>query len=304
MKADDFTPIPLADHAVIAASGPDARTFLQNQLTQDVHKCTPDQAVLTAWCTAQGRVLSTLILVQADPDEQAPLWLLLRRELADDVLTRLRRYVLRAKVTLALADVAVQGRAGDAGLALPLGVAHEGDGRVRVRTPGAPARHWVLGGPPDADAPTDGALDRWRAQDIQAGLPWIVAATQEKFTAQSLNLDLLDGLSFEKGCYPGQEVVARSHYRGTVKRRMAYIYGDAHAVLSAPPRAGDDIHDARRPDQPAGRIVNVASDGQRLHLLVEVHLADLATADYRLHDPAGPALQLGAQAVAITSAQA
>src|SRR5690606_20265238 len=108
-------------------------------------------------------------------------------------------------------------------------------------------------------------------------------------------LDLINGISFTKGCYPGQEVVARSHYRGTVKRRMAY--GTAQVATDAVESlTGQDVFDANgtHPDTPTGRIINAAQDGVTTHLLIEVKLADMTNAAYRLCEPNGPAVTLEA----------
>src|SRR5690606_761075 len=127
-------------------------------------------------------------------------------------------------------------------------------------------------------------------------LPWVQAATQDLFIPQTLNLDLLGGVNFSKGCYPGQEVVARSHYRGTVKRRMAHAVSEAYSGTEAAALAGVDTFDGKQPDAPCGRIVNAAMDTNgALHVLMEVQLADLETADFRLGSPTGPALQVRGQ---------
>lgn len=139
----------------------------------------------------------------------------------------------------------------------------------------------------------------WQAGDIAAGLPWIVAATQDVFIPQTLNLDLIDGVSFSKGCYPGQEVVARSHYRGTVKRRMAYGLASAPSTAAASELPGLDIYDAHHPDNPCGRVINAAGDGNtsasgKMHLLLEIQLSDLDSAAFRLGQADGPAIDLQA----------
>jgi folate-binding protein YgfZ len=126
-----------------------------------------------------------------------------------------------------------------------------------------------------------------------------VAATQDVFIPQTLNLDLIDGVSFTKGCYPGQEVVARSHYRGTVKRRMAY--GTVNETPSQPAASlpGIDIFDANKPNSPCGRVINSAQ-AQQIHLLLEIQLSDLESADFRLGEVDGPAITLHALPYAIT----
>src|SRR5690606_22708266 len=141
-------------------------------------------------------------------------------------------------------------------------------------------------------AADDAACQRWHAADIAAGLPWVQTATQDVFIPQTLNLDLIDGVSFTKGCYPGQEVVARSHYRGTVKRRMAYGLIQAPGGIDAGTLPGTDTYNANDPGNPCGRIVNAAQAGESIHVLMEVQLADLGHADFRLGQPAGPVIAI------------
>src|SRR5690606_20468615 len=129
----------------------------------------------------------------------------------------------------------------------------------------------------------DGTAVQWHAADLAAGLPWIGAQTQDLFIPQTVNLDLIEGVSFSKGCYPGQEVVARSHYRGTVKRRMALGTLSA-AVPAAEP--GADIYDARQAGEPCGRIVDAAERT----VLFEAPLDAVEGGDLRLGAPDGPAI--------------
>ena len=103
---------------------------------------------------------------------------------------------------------------------------------------------------------TRGTSAQWHGQDISAGLPWIEAATQDLLIPQTLSLDLIEGVSFTKGCYPGQEIVARSHYRGTVKRRMHLGTIEQSPGLSL--KAGADIFDAQGSEQACGRVINIA----------------------------------------------
>ncbi|MBV6303583.1 folate-binding protein [Candidimonas humi] len=144
-----------------------------------------------------------------------------------------------------------------------------------------------------ADTGTDAQAEAWRALDIAAGLPWVSAATQDLFIPQTLNLDLIGGVNFTKGCYPGQEIVARSHYRGTVKRRMAGGVIDA-AIPAAAQLAGRDTYDAGRPDSPSGRVIDAAASAGKTMLLMEVQLGDLAGAAYRLGAADGPEIALQA----------
>lgn len=157
--------------------------------------------------------------------------------------------------------------------------------------------------PGDANPASD-AADVWNQADIAAGLPWICAANQDTYIPQTLNLDLIGAINFRKGCYPGQEVVARSHYRGTIKRRMAYATAQRPAEaggVAVEATVGTDVFDARKPDAPCGRIINLARPADGLHVLMEVQLSDLPDADFRLGAPDGPALQLQALPYRLTT---
>ncbi|WP_397473233.1 YgfZ/GcvT domain-containing protein [Pusillimonas sp.] len=296
---------PLTDLAVVRASGADAADFLHGQFTQDITGLPPGQAHLAAYCTAKGRLLATLIILR-DPKQADDLIILVKADVAPALVKRLTMFVLRAKVKLEISPASVLGvslpthpaGAGVASLTPPDPAAAwsvvQTDQGIWISAPSANEdiqRWWLVtqAGAPSPDDAT-GMLAAWQAADIAAGLPWIESATQDVFIPQTLNLDLINGVNFTKGCYPGQEVVARSHYRGTVKRRMAY--GVADSAAEAALLAGTDIYDTERPESPGGRIVNAAAHDGRTHMLLEVHLADIGAAQYRLGSIDGPHIAL------------
>jgi len=152
-------------------------------------------------------------------------------------------------------------------------------------------RGWWLGEAPAAADSADAAT--WDAADIAAGLPWIEAATQDLFIPQTLNLDLIGGVSFTKGCYPGQEVVARSHYRGTVKRRMAGGVVGPVAPRIAP---ASDVYQHGQPDQPCGRLINAARANGVTRVLFEAPLDAVAAGGLHVGGVDGPEItQLSTQ---------
>ncbi|OZI34961.1 folate-binding protein YgfZ [Bordetella genomosp. 10] len=207
---------------------------------------------------------------------------LVRADVAPAVVKRLGMFVLRAKAKLALSplrvaavwgarDIEALGRA--AGGELPRTAWQRADlpSGTWIAAPGAGAtagaRWWWIASDAQLDrlespdnallnSLTLGDADHWRADDLAAGVPWIGAQTQDMFIPQTVNLDLVGGVSFTKGCYPGQEVVARSHYRGTVKRRMAY--GVVAGIAAADVAPGTDVYDAAQPNEPCGRVVDAA----------------------------------------------
>lgn len=311
----------LNDLAVIDISGADAAAFLNSQLTQDVASLSPGRASLAGYCTAKGRLLASMV-VWPDAQSDVPrLRALVKADVAESLVKRLSMFVLRAKAKLTVEAIPVIGVTVDsashspdadndndaahrllhiAQALRPAAQAYDtvfGDTGTWIAAPCATAglqRWWFVPAPSSADhvGPPDRQAD-WQAGDIEAGLPWIEAATQDLFIPQTLNLDLIDGVSFTKGCYPGQEVVARSHYRGTVKRRMARGVVAVPAV--APGRLpGVDLFDAKAPDNPCGRVINAAQPvhGTTVHVLMEVQLADLDAADFRLAGPDGASIEV------------
>lgn len=328
---------PLGDLAVIQISGTDAISFMQSQLTQDLSKLAPHQAALAGYCTPKGRLLATMVLWSNPQADDTPcLYALVKADLIDSLIKRLTMFVLRAQVKVSAAPLSVWGALvptasaeddtleglADAGITSAAGLLYSAlellpvqpspyscihtEGGIWISTPGITTditRWWhisqVLN--PDADDNQNG----WHAADIAAGLPWVTAALQDLFIPQTMNLDLIDGVSFTKGCYPGQEIVARSHYRGTVKRRMAY--GVVRTTPSNDNKViadleGQDIFDANQPANPCGRIMNAAVGlDQQLHLLLEVQLSDLGHADFRLRNAQGEAIIMQALPYSIQS---
>lgn len=219
-------PIPhgtceLDDLGVLAVRGRDAIAFLQGQLSQDMTRLTAGRAVLAGYHTPQGRVVAILHLLPADDGVLC----ILPRELIEPVITRLRKYVLRAKVALCDERAALRVIGVADGAARGLGVEARGDDAAR-------------GGA------TIGRED-WRALDIAAGLPQVYPATSEAFVAQMLNLDCVGGIAFDKGCYTGQEIIARAHYRGRVKRRMQRFRAGAALRTPLAPGASGVLGDGR-----------------------------------------------------------
>jgi len=229
--------ITLEDLGIVRVCGVDAVRFLQGQLSNDVSRLSAEQSILAGYHNPQGRTIALLRLVQwhADgvaPDRSTPADILavVPRELAGVVASRLGKFVLRAKVKIAdesaswrihgLVDVPSEA-AGE----LPSSVSAQArrERAVFVRVGDEPPR-WLVISPADAPAPLSeyAVADRqtWLRLDIAAGLPQVYAATSEEFVAQMLNLDALNAIAFDKGCYTGQEVIARAHYRGRVKRRL------------------------------------------------------------------------------------
>ena len=218
---------------VLRFGGPDAATFLQGQLSNDVIRLAAGQVQLSGYHTPQGRAIALLRLTALAPDD---ILAVLPSELVQPVAARLQRYVLRARVRITDGSPhwQIQGYAQvsparpDGALVLP-----HGTSRQLVLLPASAAA---------ADA-GDGSREDWTAADIADGLPQVYAATSEAFIAQMLNLDVTGGIALDKGCYTGQEIIARAHYRGQVKRRLQRFASEAACRLV--PGQGGVLGDGR-----------------------------------------------------------
>lgn len=258
---------PLPHLGLIEFTGEDAAVFLHNQLTSDVNHLAADHAQYSAWCSAKGRMLATLLLFRQADSLQA----LISADLLEGALKRLQMFVLRSRVKLAdrSGDRVILGLSGpQASLALnaagaPIPEKDMASGAfaagvvIRLRenrfilaldVSQAPACWQQL-----ANVARPASPNVWQWLEIQAGIPLVSAATREAFVPQMANLDKIGGVSFRKGCYPGQEVVARAQYLGKIKRHLYRIHADgafsSGTALFVPPA---------QPDQPCGMVVNAA----------------------------------------------
>jgi folate-binding protein YgfZ len=282
----------LTDWGVIRAQGEDARKFLHGQLTQDVEHLQADTARLAGFCSAKGRLLATFVMWSPSADE---VLLACSADLLATVMKRLSMFVMRAKCKLsdATAELPLWGLVGTlADLDLPTAawqISAQGAG-VWIRLPdavaaggGAVARYLGAG----TAAPTSPALDAavWAGLEVQSGVARVVAATAEQFVPQMVNLELVGGVNFQKGCYPGQEIVARSQYRGTLKRRAYAV--DAAADLTP----GQEVFHSADAEQPAGMVVLAgrASGGSAVGL-VELKIATLDSGTLHAGSAQGPLL--------------
>lgn len=264
--------VALDDLGVVRMAGADVVRFLQGQLSNDLARVSGQRSVLAGLHNPQGRTIALLRIVQLAPDDFLAV---LPRELTTNVAGRLARYVLRAKVKVSdesqswrisgivacgpggtaelhspeAAAAALAAYPGTAGEQAPVGEA------VVVCIGERPARWLLLAPAAEAQAsglapPADGLphavparREVWSQLDIIAGLPQVYAATSEEFVAQMLNLDLVGAIAFDKGCYTGQEVIARAHYRGRVKRRLQRFRSSG--PLDLKPGDGGELRDGR-----------------------------------------------------------
>jgi tRNA-modifying protein YgfZ len=248
----------LPDHRVIALSGRDASAFAQAQLMNDLKLLAPGRWQWNGWLTPKGRVIALFALLKFDEET---LWLLVPDADPVTLASALQRFVFRAKVAIAVRDdLHVEG-------AFALSQQARGNELAGDPASGVELDFSADAGPrtlrivPDSTASHDAVwMQRWAAFDLAHGLPRLPASQSDHWTPQQLSLDRLNAFSVKKGCYPGQEIVARTHFLGKVKRGLALIEG------SEAMRAGDDLLAG---GQPLGHLVASADDGER-HLALAV----------------------------------
>ena len=291
----------LSHLGVLQFSGEDAETFLQAQLSCDVSKVGLRSSAYGAYCSPKGRMLANFLLWR----EEAGFFMALSRDIAAAVQRNISRFVLRSKVKVTNASdtIVLAGAAGPQaegalrGLfselpKMPNEVSRDSDAGTVIRLKDS---RFVLSLAPSAAS----ALQRrlagplqfvdaraWRWLDIRNGLPWVTEATQDRLVPQMANFELIGGVSFDKGCYPGQEVVARTQHLGKLKRRMFL------ANVTAPAAAGDDLYSEDLGDQASGMVVNAEASPDGGHdLLAVVQTASRENSTVHLKSLTGPALR-------------
>lgn len=295
---------PLTHLGLLACRGADAQAFLHGQLSNDLMKLAPLGSQYAAYCSAKGRMLANLLLWRED----GSYCLQLARALLPAVQKRLRMFVLRAKVQLEDASesrpaLGLSGRAAAAVLGemfaqLPQQV-HQ-----CVRDPDLGTLIALPGGRFELVAEVESAMrlwDRlaaaltpvgapcWEWLEIRNGLPLITPATQEQFVPQMANMELIGAVNFQKGCYPGQEIVARTQYLGQIKRRMVL----AHVEAEVAPQAGDELFSSEPDGQASGMVVNAqAAPEGGYDLLAVVQRTGIDQAALHCKSAGGPRLQL------------
>ncbi len=279
--------MPLDKLSAISVAGPEAEAFLQNLVTNHVADLNDNQAQYNGLCNPKGRLLATFILVRVNAEQ---FYLLLSADLCDSITKRLTMYVLRSKVTVTncaeshhCVGLTQQLPSPINALTNDYDVVVEG-ATYFIKVPADKGSRYLVLNPAETSSKNcDTWLkanyqlmtpDYWYWLDIQAGLAHVVAETVEQFTPQQINLDLNHGVSFNKGCYPGQEVVARLHYLGKPSRRL--FIATANTTVS--PNAGSEVNST--PDHVAGHIVSACQHLGQLDCLISLKLNDL---DASLH---------------------
>lgn len=291
----------LSHYAVLAVQGEDAVKFLQGQFTNDVVKVDDQHSQLNALCSNKGRMLANFRVFSSE----GTIFITLPQELADTVLTRLQQYVLRAQVAMgdvsdSLLRIGISGEQAAAALEAHLGalpancddvVQYEnaivircaGEHRFELyATPQHMPAHWQT---LSADIKAVSA-DYWELLNIRAGIPVITTATSEAFVPQMANLELVNGVSFTKGCYTGQEIVARMHYLGKLKQRMYRISIDSKSV----PAAGDTLSaENAKATQEVGTIISAQlAENGKVEALAVIQNTYVKEGKLKLAAPDGP----------------
>lgn len=277
---DDFPQavVTLDNLSCIEISGPDSKGFLQSQFTNDVSTLEPDSYQLNAYCNPKGRALAVFRLLKTDDTYS----LLLPPDLAPGIIKRLQMYKMRAKVEIIEAeDAALIGA-----INLDLGnfkpscrVLTVDQNRTMVIADHASANEIL-----NNHAMQVAESDLWRISEIVSGTPQVYAATSEEFIPQHINLDLISAVSFSKGCYPGQEIVARLRYLGKMKQRM--IAGTVQDETGIEP--GQGVFTVERAEQKSGSVVEAVQCGAIYYVLCTVPSNYIDEGELRLRESSGP----------------
>ena len=234
--------IPLDHLSVLTVSGDEAASFLQNLLTNDVNALNNNQGQLSGFCNAKGRLFAIFILIRRDNAFQ----IIIEKSMSTLLLQRLSMYILRSKVTIK----------DDADNTVCLGLIpieeYQDATTLSIKLNRTTPQYLVTSSHAQAEALCQhltqqgwqlGSQTQWQQAEIAAGIPAVIPETKESFTPQQVNLDLIDGVSFSKGCYPGQEIVARLHYLGTPSRRLfaAKVHSNQTIVIGSPIVNADNI---------------------------------------------------------------
>ena len=285
---------PLSHLGIIRVEGEEAAKFLQGQLTQDFALLGMDQARLAAFLSAKGRMQASFIGFKRSPTE---ILLVCSLDLLAPTLKRLSMFVMRAKAKLtdATAEFVLAGMAGDAIQTIAAGV-HPIWTKVDSESQNTvflypaldqPRALWVAPAGTPLPAGPALSLDLWLWSEVRSGVATLSAPLVDAFVPQMLNYESIGGVNFKKGCYPGQEIVARSQFRGTLKRRAYVVHADSALEVGA------EVFQAQDAEQPCGTVVQAAAapDGG-FDALVSLQIAAAEAGGLHAASTAGPALSL------------
>ncbi len=269
---------------LVKIEGNDAESFLQGQLTNDLHLLKEHFGQLNAYCTPKGRALAIFQLFR----DKNCFWMLIPDSISDGILKRLKMYVMRSKVSFTIQDtnryIGAIGKSENA--IFNHQSVFELNGPFQRSLIINENQAIDMGDNDDSD--TIAEDDAWRLLDIRSGIPQVYLDTSEVFIPQNVNLDIIDGVNFQKGCYPGQEIVARLKYLGKSKQRMGRARISAQNDISP----GDSIFSEERPNQKSGTIVDavkIADNSFEVSVMVPALKVDMK--GLHLGSVSGPELE-------------
>ena len=295
----------LSTHGVIRAQGEDAHSFLHGQFTNDLDQITESISQISSYCNPKGRMLSIFRIFKNDESY----FLVIPKDVIAPTLSKLNMYKLMSKVDLidATEEFVVFGMTGSGAESVLEGInlnvpradnecVHD-DGVTLIKIPGEHKRILIISDENRATTLVEQIIDKaqlatsalWDLHDIHNGIPKITAKTCEAFIPQMTNLDIIGGVNFQKGCYPGQEVVARTHYLGKPNRRMYRAVIDDEYL----PDVGTNIFSPENADQPVGKIVNAQKiSDDNSYALVVLRIEKENSEDLHLESITGPKISL------------
>jgi len=307
-------PCNLPHWGLITVEGPDAASFLQNQLTNSVlglNRTMPDSMAqgfsssrLTGYCSPKGRLLASawigLFPTNDSADDRFALFI--SRDIAASTAKRLSMFVLRSKVKVIdlSSEWAISGLYGPDQQIANFKIDNS---CIALRMPDVlvddqSIARLVMAHPQNSRPSESGAieiLDAWNELEVLSAIPRIVQATQEQFVPQMINFESVAGVDFKKGCYPGQEIVARSQYRGAIKRRLQLAHLKSNALDADTAIPGTELFHSKDPGQPAGMVVLSArcpTNSERVDLQIECKLEALEGGEIHLGSVEGPVLKI------------
>ncbi|UOF93954.1 MAG: folate-binding protein YgfZ [Bordetella sp.] len=298
---------PLNNYQILSINGLDAIAFLNRQLTQDINKLNETNALFSGYCTEKGRVLATCLLwhhkkYTSKINEDLNIYCLIRKDILPSFLKRLSIFVLRDKVKFYLPKLYVLGFVApkkdlnklediiESKLPQKSWERSENSFGTWIASPytGSNFFRWWCITDTEQFLYVEEKIGRilsmqskdkqnfWHDLDLSSGLLWINLSTQNIFTPHAVNLDLIEAISFKKGCYPGQEIIARMHYRGIPKRRMFYgSFNKNSEIKDLTNFIGTDVINNRNSDQPCGKIVDFSEVLDSVKILFELNLNSL-----------------------------
>lgn len=290
---------PLSHLAVIAVAGEDRAKFLQGQLTCDINSLSESQASIAAFCNPKGRVISTMLAAKTADT----FLLILPASLLDKVLNKLKMYVLRSAVRLSdqRENLTVIGMHCSLSVATELNLstgnfAVSGNDPLMIKLPSVSPRYLAIASQPESTTTLSqrhgfiiGDAEEWHYQDISSGFPWFEAEQSELYIPQMLNLDRLGGISFNKGCYTGQEIIARTHYLGKAKRNL--FLAESDCTMPVLPKPGQTVLDEDT-KQSVGTLLSAESFSQNTRLLVVLQAEDAESKHLILDDAKQTAIKI------------